>query len=74
MSEAVRHLADYDTERRYRATLVSSERITPADSDEEVRELVVEVERPDTPLRIGSRADGCDDAKPGFHPGHRGDI
>ncbi len=53
MSEAVKHLADYDTERRYRATLVSSERITPADSDEEVRELVVDVERPDTPFRIG---------------------
>ncbi len=52
MSNAVKHLSDYDTERRYEATLVSSERITPESSDEEVRELVIDVENPDSPLRI----------------------
>jgi ferredoxin--NADP+ reductase len=53
MSDAVKHLADYDTERRYQATLVSSERITGGESDEEVRELVLDMERPETPLRVG---------------------
>jgi ferredoxin--NADP+ reductase len=53
MSDAVKHLADYDTDRRYRATLVSSERITPTRSADEVRELVFDVERPDTPIRVG---------------------
>ena len=54
MSEAVRHLEqEYDTEVRFRAVLVSSERITPEASGEEVRELVLDVERPDFPYRAG---------------------
>jgi ferredoxin--NADP+ reductase len=53
MSEAVTRLEDYDTETRYRATVVSSERITPAASDEEVRELVLDVDRPDFSFEIG---------------------
>ncbi len=53
MSEPTRHLAEYDTDPRYRATLVSSVRITPEASDEEVRELVLEVERDDFPYHIG---------------------
>lgn len=53
MTDAVKHLADYDTERRYRATVVSSERITPERSDEEVREIVLDVEQPDLPLHVG---------------------
>jgi ferredoxin--NADP+ reductase len=53
MSDAVRHLGDYDTDPRYRATLVSTERITPAASDEEVRELLLDVERPDFPYQVG---------------------
>ena len=53
MSDAVRHLSDYDTEPRYSATVVSSERITPAGAEEEVRELVLDVDRPDFSFRIG---------------------
>jgi len=49
MSEAVRRLEDYETQPRHRATVVSSERITPQESDEEVRELVLDVQRPDFP-------------------------
>ena len=51
MSEAVRTLADYDTETRFEATVVSNERITPQESDEEVRELVLDVDRADLPYR-----------------------
>ena len=37
MSEAVMRLQDYDTETRFSATVVSSERITSKESPEEVR-------------------------------------
>jgi ferredoxin--NADP+ reductase len=53
MNEAVKHLADYDSDERYRATVVSSERITSESSSEEVRELVLDVERPDFAFQIG---------------------
>jgi ferredoxin--NADP+ reductase len=53
MIQAVKHLDEYDTDPRFQATVVSSERITPAESDEEVRELVLDVERPDFPYEIG---------------------
>ncbi len=44
MSEAVKHLSDYDTEPRHHAQVISNERITPADAVEEVRELVLEID------------------------------
>jgi len=53
MSEAIMRLEDYDTEPRYRARVLSSERITPPESDEEVREISLEVERPDFPYQVG---------------------
>ena len=53
MSEAVRHLNEYDTETRYQATVVSSERITPAESDDEVRELVLEIGEGDFSFQVG---------------------
>jgi ferredoxin--NADP+ reductase len=53
MSEATRHLAEYDSAERYRATIVSSERITPEASSEEVRELVLDVERPHFSFQLG---------------------
>ncbi len=53
MSDAVKHLADYDRERRHAATLVSSERITPASAEAEVRELVLDVEASDTSFGVG---------------------
>jgi ferredoxin--NADP+ reductase len=53
MSESIRHLSDYDKSERYQATVVSSERITPESSPEEIRELVLRVDRPDFPFRVG---------------------
>ena len=53
MSNGVMRLDDYDTEERFAASIVSSERITPDASDAEVRELVLDVERPDFSPQIG---------------------
>ncbi|MHC4106472.1 MAG: ferredoxin reductase domain-containing protein [Planctomycetota bacterium] len=53
MSEAVTRLDDYDKETRFEATVVSSERITPEESDAEVRELVLDVDRPDFSFQVG---------------------
>jgi ferredoxin--NADP+ reductase len=46
-------LTDLDTDTRFQATVVSSERITSEESDEEVRELVLDVDRPDFPYEVG---------------------
>jgi ferredoxin--NADP+ reductase len=53
MSEAILRLDDYDTETRFQATVVSSQRITPESSDEEVREIVLDVDRPDFTFEVG---------------------
>jgi ferredoxin--NADP+ reductase len=53
MSEVVKHLADYDKEHRYQATVVSSERLTSESSAEEVREIVIDVDRPQFEYRLG---------------------
>ena len=53
MSEAIQKLEEYDTTTRCKARLVSSERITPATSEEEVRELVLEIDRADFPYFLG---------------------
>jgi ferredoxin--NADP+ reductase len=53
MSEVIKHLADFDSEKRYQAVVVSSDRITPEGTGEEVRELVLDVGRPDFPFQIG---------------------
>ncbi len=53
MNETVRHLEDYDTGAAYRATVLANDRITPAESDEDVRELLLEVEREDFPYGVG---------------------
>jgi len=53
MSGGVMRLDDYDTEERFTATIVSSERITPDASEAEVRELVLDVERSDFSFQIG---------------------
>ena len=46
MTEAVKRLEEYDTQTRYQATVVSSERMTVEGSDDEIRELVLEVDDP----------------------------
>ena len=53
MSEAVTRVEDYDTETRFAATLVSSQRITPKESEEEVRELVLDIDRSDFSIQVG---------------------
>ncbi|MGH0037921.1 MAG: ferredoxin-NADP reductase [Myxococcota bacterium] len=53
MSEAIRHLQDYDTGERFTATVVSSQRITSEASPDEVRELVLEIDRPEFSFRVG---------------------
>jgi len=53
VSAGVRHLAELDTGKRFRARVVSNARITPPESDEEVRELVLEIERDDFPYAAG---------------------
>ncbi len=53
MSETVMHLEDYDTGTACQATVLSNERITPPESDEEVRELLLEVDRDDFPYGVG---------------------
>jgi len=53
MKEAVMRLQNYDTDNRHQATVVSSERITPVESTEEVRELVLEVDQPEFTFKVG---------------------
>ncbi len=50
--EAVMRLADYDTSARFRATVVSSEKISPANTDE-VREITLDVDRPSFSYEVG---------------------
>ncbi|MBW2397445.1 MAG: ferredoxin-NADP reductase [Deltaproteobacteria bacterium] len=53
MKQATIRLDDYDTDTRFAATVVTSERITSASSDEDVRELVLDVDRPDFSYQVG---------------------
>ena len=53
MNQAVMRLEDYDTSERHVATVLSSERITPDDSPDEVREMVLSVDRPDFSYEVG---------------------
>ena len=53
MNSPVTHLEDYDTEQRFKAIVVESERITPEASDAEVRELTLELQQSDFELQLG---------------------
>lgn len=53
MSDAIRHLGDYDTEPNYEATVLSSERITSPESGVEIRELNLEIGAAQLELRVG---------------------
>ena len=71
MKEAVMRLQKYDTDSRHQATVLSSERITSVDSTEEVRELLLEVDRPDFTFKVGQSigvlAPGSPDFGQEFH-------
>ncbi|WP_068263014.1 hypothetical protein [Rubripirellula obstinata] len=46
-------LQDYDVATTYQATVLSSERISPPDSEHEVREITIEVQDPDFQAKVG---------------------
>ncbi|MCA6074031.1 ferredoxin-NADP reductase [Fulvivirga sedimenti] len=45
------HLSDYSTDKQYQATVMRTERLTPADT-EEVREIMLEVDQPDFSCQV----------------------
>ncbi len=47
------HLEEYDTSQRFKATVLSSERITPMASPDEVREIMLEIEDPGFDAAVG---------------------
>ncbi len=46
-------LDDYNKQERYSATVISSERITPEESDAEIREIMLEVDHKDFAFHVG---------------------
>ncbi len=46
-------LDDYSKEKQYEATVLATERITPDDADVEIREIILEVDRPDFSFAAG---------------------
>ena len=46
-------LDDYSKENQFEATVLATERITPDDADVEIRELIIEVDRPDFDYAAG---------------------
>ncbi len=46
-------LQDYDTKTRYKAKVLGSEKITSAESKEEVRDISIEVESQDFEVQVG---------------------
>ncbi len=53
MNEAIKSLDDYERDPNYLAKVVSIRRITPEYSAEDVREIVLDVDRPDFPYKVG---------------------
>ena len=53
MNSTVTRLEEYDTKPQFQATVVSTERITPGGSDIEVRELTLDVQKPDFAFQLG---------------------
>jgi ferredoxin--NADP+ reductase len=53
MTEAVKHLADYEEGPHHQAAVVSSERITSEESDEEVREIELELDPGSPAIGVG---------------------
>ena len=52
MNSAVTHLEDYDTQERFRATVVSTVRITSDETDIEVREITLDLHKADFHLAL----------------------
>jgi ferredoxin--NADP+ reductase len=61
---------EYDTTETYDATVVSTERLTPESSAEEVRELVLDIDRADFPYSIGQSIAVLAPGDPAFGGSH----
>ena len=70
MSSTVTRLEEYDTSVRTRARVVSSERITSEQAEAEVREIVLDVERDDSPYRVGQSIGVLAPGSPDFGTRH----
>jgi ferredoxin--NADP+ reductase len=70
MSQAVKRLETYDTQPRYEATIVSTERITAKEAEAEVRELVLDIDRPDFPYKLGQSVGVLAPGSPDFGQEH----
>ncbi|HXV75200.1 MAG TPA: hypothetical protein VD788_02705 [Candidatus Polarisedimenticolaceae bacterium] len=66
MNEAVKRLEQFDTQTRYTATVVTSERLTDEESAVEVRELVLDVDHPRFGYRVGQSIGVLAPASPAF--------
>ena len=63
-------LTELDTSKRFDARVVSSERITPGDSSEEIRELVLDVDAPGLSLDVGQSVGVLSPGDPEFGQAH----
>jgi len=70
MSEALKHLSDYDTDTRYRVEVISNDRLTPESAAEEVRELVLEVDHQDFSVDVGQSIGVLAPGDPAFGQDH----
>ena len=66
MTEAVRTLHEYDTSEQFVARVISNETITSPGAEAEVRELVLEVQRPDFPYQVGQSVGVIAPGEPGL--------
>jgi ferredoxin--NADP+ reductase len=71
MSDVARHLADVVTGERFTATVVSNHRLTPEGAEEDVRELVLDVDRGDLVCEVGQSVGVFAPGEPAFgRPDH----
>ena len=70
LTGAITHLEEYDVDPRFTATVVTTERITSVSSPEEVRELVLDVDRPDHPYEAGQSIGVIAPGSPAFGHAH----
>ncbi len=70
MKQAVMRLEDYDTTTRCRATVVSTEPLTSERAEAEVREIVLDVERPEFDYQVGQSIGVLAPGSPDFGTKH----
>jgi len=70
MTEAVRHLKEYQTRLQFEGDVVSNERLTSVDAEAEIRELVLDIDRKDFPFRLGQSVGVIVPGSPEFGQSH----